>query len=109
MALSLSSRTVGVTHHSVLRSPDFPLQTAVTPASRTRPHIRSDRLAHFGERECIRSSHDQQGRDHDFVDLSQIGVIHGRDPLSLMPDSAKDGTNPTELVSVVPGPLHYAE
>ena len=56
VALSLSSRTVGVTHHSVLRSPDFPLQTAVAPASRARPQIRSDRLAHFGERECSRTT-----------------------------------------------------
>jgi len=55
VALSLSSRTVGVTHHSVLRSPDFPLQTAVAPASRARPQIRSDRLAHFGERQCSRN------------------------------------------------------
>ena len=35
VALSLASRPVGVTHHRVLRSPDFPL--VETPADRARP------------------------------------------------------------------------
>ena len=46
VALSLSSRTVGVTHHSVLWSPDFPPRIAVTSNVTA---IHSGRLTHFGE------------------------------------------------------------
>jgi len=37
VALSLSSRTVGVTHHRVLRSPDFPLCPVGTATAQSTP------------------------------------------------------------------------
>ena len=83
VALSLSLRTVGVTHHPVLWSPDFPPRTAASPASQTTQPIRSDRLAHFGDAECIQN----MGEIDTNPKRSLFDVAHSAstDPVSVEP------------------------